>query len=69
MNVDQWAVDLGQKLRSEDLHVAGQHDKIHISAQHIELATLCLGPIISGRRHMKVGHRKGSDLIGEIGVV
>ena len=69
VNVDQWTAHFGEELRGEDLHVAGQHHQIDVSAQQVELATLCFHPNILGRRHMQEWHRKRAHLIGEIGMV
>jgi len=69
MNVDQRTVHFGKELGRENLHVSGQHDQVHVSAQQIELTPFCVHPIILGRRYMQEWHGKWAHLICEIGMV
>jgi hypothetical protein len=46
VDVDERAADLVQEVRGDDLHVAGEDDKVRVAADDVELPLLCLGPVV-----------------------
>ena len=57
------------EIRSEDLHVAGEHHQVDLVAQHVELTLFCLHPNVLGGRHVQERHTERAGLRGEVGMV
>jgi len=72
MDVDERQEVVANKFRTENLYVAGEHDKVHILAQQVE-DLLFAGPFIFGigeqikRNSVKLGKAAGGGMTADDG--
>ena len=69
VDVDDRDVDPGDEVARQDLHVAGQHDEVHVALQQPQVLGFGGGLVRAGRRHVEERHPEAADLAGGVGVV